>query len=316
MTWFDGFALNAAILMVAVALDLLLPEPPNAIHPVVWIGRLTSALMRIAPTGSVSAFVFGFGMVVAVVGTATVVAWIAMIYLFMIHPAAYAIVGAALLRTTFTVTGLSSAAHRTRRELANGRLDSARTSLRSLVSRDATSLSSSQVAAAAIESVAENTTDSVVGPWLAYALFGVPGAVAYRAVNTMDSVVGYRGVYEYLGKVAARLDDAVNLIPARLGAILLLLSGCVVGLPIGRGWRVMQRDRSKTASPNAGLTMSAMAGLLGVQLEKVGHYRLGEGLREPTPHDIDRAVAVLNRTAVLIALLALGLLALRHAIGG
>lgn len=120
MTWLDGFALNAAILMIAVALDLLLPEPPNAIHPVVWIGRLTSALMRIAPTGSVSAFVFGFGMVVAVVGTATVVAWIAMSYLFLIHPAAYAIVGAALLRTTFTVNGLSSAAYRTRLELACG----------------------------------------------------------------------------------------------------------------------------------------------------------------------------------------------------
>lgn len=308
--------MNAAILMVAVALDLLLPEPPNAIHPVVWIGRLTSALMRIAPTGNVSAFVFGFGMVVAVVGTATVVAWMAMSHLILIHPAAYVIVGAGVLRTTFTVTGLSSAAHRTRRELANGRLDAARESLRSLVSRDASSLGSSQVAAAAIESVAENTTDSVVGPWLAFALFGVPGAVAYRAVNTMDSVVGYRGSYEYLGKVAARLDDAVNLIPARLGAILLLLSGYLDRLAVGRGWRVMWRDRNKTASPNAGLTMSAMAGLLGVQLEKVGHYRLGDGLPDPTPDDIDRAVRILNRTAGLLAVVAFGLLALRHAVSG
>lgn len=316
MTWIDEFALNAAILVFAVVLDLLLPEPPHAIHPVVWFGRSTSGLMRLAPTGSIAAFVFGFGMVVAVVGTATVVAWVAMNLLFLIHPAAYVVGGAALLRTTFTVAGLKSAAYRTGRELADSRLDAARESLRHLVSRDASTLGPPLVAAAAIESVAENTTDSVVGPWLAFALFGVPGAVAYRAVNTMDSIVGYRGVHEYLGKVAARLDDAVNLIPARLCALLLLSSGHAARLPVGQGWRVMRRDRNKTASPNAGWTMSAMAGLLDVQLEKAGHYRLGEGLREPTPRDINRAVAVLNRTAVLAALAALGLLALRHAIGG
>ena len=308
--------MHAAILVAAVVLDLLLPEPPGAIHPVVWIGRSTSVLARLSPRGSVAAVAFGFGMVVAVTGTATAVAWIAMRLLSLIHPAAYVVCGAALFRTTFTVVGLRSAAYRTRRELAHGRLDAARESLRSLVGRDASSLNASLVAAAAIESVAENTTDSVVGPWLAFALFGVPGAVAYRAVNTMDSVVGYRGPYEYVGKVAARLDDVVNLIPARLCALLLLLSGHAARLPTGQGWRVMRRDSSTTASPNAGWTMSAMAGLLGVQLEKSGHYRLGEGLRDPTPGDIDRAVAVLNGTAVFVALATLGLLALRHAIGG
>ena len=316
MTWLDGFALNAATLVVAVVLDLLLPEPPNAIHPVVWFGRSTSVLKRLAPTGPLAALAFGFGMVVAVIGTATVMTWIAMSLLLLIHPAAYVVGGAALFRTTFTVTGLRSAAYDTRRKLADGRLDAARESLRSLVSRDAATLSPPLVAAAAIESVAENTTDSVVGPWLAFAFFGVPGAVAYRAVNTMDSVVGYRGVYEHLGKVAARLDDAVNLVPARLCALLLLVSGFSARLAVGQGWRVLRQDRSKTASPNAGWTMSAMAGLLGVRLEKAGHYRLGEGLRNPTARDIDRAVAILNRTAVLAALLALGLLALRHAVGG
>ena len=316
MTWFEGLALHAAILVVAVVLDLLLPEPPSAIHPVVWIGRSTSGLTRLSPTGSVAAVAFGLGMVAAVVGSATVVAWFAMNLLFLIHPAAYVLGGAGLLRTTFTVAGLRSAAFRTRRELADDCLNTARESLRSLVSRDASTLSRPLVAAAAIESVAENTTDSVAGPWLAFALFGVPGAVAYRAVNTMDSVVGYRGSYEYLGKAAARLDDVVNLIPARLCALMLLLSGLAARLPVGQGWRVMRRDRKKTASPNAGWTMSAMAGLLGVQLEKSGHYRLGEGLRDPTPGDIDRAVAVLNRTAVLVALVALGVLAIRHAIGG
>ena len=120
MTWFGGFALDAAILVFAVVPDLLLPEPPSVIHPVVWFGRLTSAPMRVASNGSVSALLFGFDMVVAVVGTATVVAWIAISYLLHIHLASYVVIGAALLRPMFTVTGLSSAALQTRRELANG----------------------------------------------------------------------------------------------------------------------------------------------------------------------------------------------------
>ena len=128
--------------------------------------------------------------------------------------------------------------------------------------------------------------------------------------------MGYCGVHEYLGKVAARLDDAVNLIPARLCALLLLLSGYLERLPVGRAWRVMWQDRTKTASPNAGWTMSAMAGLLGVQLEQTGHYRLGAGLREPTPGDIYRAVKILNRTAGLLVVVVVGLLALRHSVSG
>ena len=219
-----------------------------------------------------------------------------------------------MLRTTFTVKGLSSAARQTCQTLGEGRLDAARTSLRNLVSRDSSSLTAPLVAASAIESVAENTTDSYVGPWLAFALFGVPGAVAYRAINTMDSMLGYRGRYEYLGKVAARLDDLANLIPARLSALLLLVSGVLSRLPAGRAWSIMLRDRRCTASPNAGLTMGAMAGLLGTRLEKPGQYCLGGGLREPEAGDIATAVRVAERAAVLGLIVTLGLLLGRHAI--
>ena len=203
------------------------------------------------------AFLFGCAIVVTVAGVSTSLAYLAMAALASVHPLAYVAGGAVLLRTTFTVRGLSSAAMRTRQALGEGRLDDARTSLRSRVSRDPTTLTTRLVAASAIESVAENTTDSYIGPWLAFALLGVPGAVAFRAVNTLDSMLGYRGSYEYLGKAAARLDDAVNLVPARLSALMLLVSGALVRL----AWSIMLRDRRYTASPNAGWTMSAMAGL-------------------------------------------------------
>ena len=312
--WLDNLIWDAAVLLAAMLLDLLLPEPPNALHPVVWVGKVTGTMRRVAPRHPVAAFAYGCVMVIVAVGGAGAAAWFGLAALAGIHPIAYLIGGAVVLRTAFAVTGLTAAAHRTRRALVEGRLEAARESLRSLVSRDAAALTPPLVAAAAIESVAENTTDSFVGPWIAFAVFGVPGAIAYRALNTMDSMVGYRGTTEYLGKAAARLDDAVNLLPARLSALLLLVSGLLARLRVGDGWRTMRRDRGKTASPNAGWTMSAMAGLLGVCLEKPGHYRLGEGLREPEPADIGQAVTVVNRTTVLAVVVALGVLAARHAI--
>ena len=314
--WSDGLTLDALALLLAVGLDRMLSEPPARIHPVVWMGRAISAMERAAPRAPLPAFLFGCVIVATLVGASTALAWLTTAALHSVHPLAYVAGSVILLRTTFTVKGLSSAAKHTRHTLGEGRLDAARTSLRSLVSRDPTTLTASLVAASAIESVAENTTDSFIAPWLAFALFGVPGAVAYRAVNTLDSMIGFRGRYEYLGKAAARLDDAVNLGPARLSALLLLVSGALLRLPGRRGWSIMLRDRRITASPNAGLTMSAMAGLLGTRLEKPEHYSLGEGLRDPETEDINTAIRVAEVTGLLGAVAALGLLALRHAVAG
>lgn len=314
LTWWDNLALNALVLLLAVVLDRLLPEPPAKLHPVVWMGYTVDALRRVAPRSPLAAFLFGCAIVLVTVGAWSALAWMLMTALTSISPWAYVVGGAVALRTSFTVMGLLAAAGRTRQALSEGHLDTARQSLRSLVSRDHTSLTPPLVAASAIESVAENTTDSYVGPWLAFAVLGVPGAVAYRAINTLDSMLGYRGTYEYLGKASARLDDAVNLIPARLSALLILASGALHRLPVGRGWRIMLRDQGRTASPNAGLTMSAMAGLLGTRLEKPGHYCLGEDLREPRSGDIGKAVSVAGSTAMLALIGALGLLAARHAV--
>ena len=314
--WREVFVLDAAALLLAAGLDRLLPEPPARLHPVVWTGRAISVMERAAPRRPAPAFLFGCAIVIVVVGVSAGASWLAMSALAGLHPLAYVLGAAVLLRTTFTVRGLSAAAERTRHTLGDGRLDAARDSLRSLVSRDPTDLSSPLVAASAIESVAENTTDSYIGPWLAFALFGVPGAVAYRAINTLDSMVGYRGKYEYLGKAAARLDDATNFVPARLSMLLLLACGAPARLSVRRGWSIMLRDRVRTASPNAGVTMSAMAGLLGTRLEKPGHYCLGEEMREPGSEDIGAAIRVAEYSAMLGVIATLGVLAVRHAVAG
>ena len=169
---------------------------------------------------------------------------------------------------------------------------------------------------AAIESVAENTTDSFVAPWLAFALFGLPGAAAYRALNTLDSMIGYRGRYEHLGKAAARLDDLVNLVPARLSAALLLAGGALRRLPVGRGWHIASRDHRHTESPNAGWTIGACAGLLGVALEKLGYYRIGHGLPDPTWQDLAAAARLAYAAAALAMAVAVAVTVVRGLVWG
>ncbi len=312
--WLDGLALNAIMLLLSVLLDRFLPEPPLKMHPVVWMGWNINLLKRPAPQRPILAFLYGCFIVIVVVAFWAGIVYVVADLLRAAGAVVYVLGGALILRTTFTVMGLSSAANGVRDALKQGSLSEARDGLKHLVSRDASSLSAPLVAAAAIESVAENTTDSYVAPWLAFAVFGIPGAMAYRAINTLDSMLGHRGKYEYLGKASARVDDVVNLIPARVSALLLIVSGAFSRLSAGVGWKILLRDRNLTASPNAGWTMSTMAGLLGSRLEKVGHYCLGWGMPEPKVEDISKAVRVAEIVAILGLVTTLGLLATRHAI--
>ena len=309
LPWHPDWRFNVAVLLIALALDLLLPEPPNAIHPVVWMGRLISVFERFATkTGNTVVFLLGVFMAVAVPALFATVAWLAIIALFALGDIPFLIGGAVLLKTTFAVRGLASAARETQCSIEDADIHLARHSLRGLVSRDATELSEPLIAAAAIESVAENTTDSFIAPWLAFALFGLPGAFAYRAMNTLDSMIGYRGKYEYLGKASARLDDLINLIPARISAGLLLMAGALSGFSPREGWRTALGEHRFTSSPNAGWTIAAMAGLLGVSLEKPEHYILGSTFNEPKASDIDRAVRLVYIVAGLGAVMTVGLI--------
>lgn len=214
---------------------------------------------------------------------------------------AYVVGGTLLLKTTFAMRRLAIEALKVGRALGREDLAAARAVLRSLVSRDTAQVDSRLAASAAVESVAENLCDSVVAPLLYFALLGVPGAVAYRVVNTLDALVGYHGRYEYLGKVAARLDDLLNLVPARVTALLIVLAAFVTRQGGLRAWWSLLRYGGTTESPNAGRPMSAMAGALGVELQKVGHYRLGEPLQQLTPGKIQEAVAITALVAALWA---------------
>ena len=277
-----SWEIAALLLVLAVLLDWFAREYPNAIHPVVWIGWAVKTLLRLAPTaGWWAQFFFGMLLVAVLCGLTGAAAVLAMM-LAREHIAAQIIVGTFLLKGSFALHELGRAAYRVTDPIKRNDLPAAREALRSLCSRDPTQLEARELLAGTVESLAENASDSFVAPLFYYLLFGVAGALVYRAINTMDAMIGYRGKYEALGKAAARLDDAANWVPARLTAWLLLLAGWLCGQSFRDGWRILRRDGCKTASPNAGKPMAAVAGLLGVQLEKKDAYVLGDPCHELT----------------------------------
>lgn len=294
---------RATVLLLALALDLLWGDPANRFHPVAWMGKLLALLRGYAPTGGRGAPLL-FGLLSVMSGLA---GW-AFLGKVVERVGGWLPFGLGLIaevwffKSTFALKGLEQAAAAVHKPLAQGDLTQARQQLSwHLVSRDTSDLDAAQVAAATIESVAENASDGVLAPLLYYAVGGLPAALAYRFLNTADAMWGYRDpAREWLGKPAARLDDLANLLPARLTALCLLLATPLCGGDLRQGWLIWHRDASTTASPNAGHPMSAMAGALGVALEKVGHYQLGAGQRQPAVADITRSVRLL-RVAMMSA---------------
>ena len=287
-------------MLLAVAVDLGLGDPPNRFHPVAWMGRaLAAGRARLCHGSTVRLFAAGGALTLGVMAVAALAGGLVTLAAATLGVAGLALEAVAL-KSTLALSGLARAARQVASALAAGDLGGARERLGfHLVSRPTAVLDAGQVASGAIESVAENLTDSFVAPLIFYLVFGLPGALAYRALNTADTMLGYRdGPLEHFGKLAARLDDVANLVPAPLAALAIVLAA---GRNIRAAWTAMTRDHPQTASPNAGWTMSAMAGALGVTLEKVGHYRLGAG-RRPEAKDVERSLRFLGRaTAIALA---------------
>jgi adenosylcobinamide-phosphate synthase len=295
--------------LLSILFDLLLGDPPNRFHPTAWMGNLITFLLRWRPRGNRSAE-FMFGIFILLVGlTLTISFGLVISFLANLLPVwAGVLLTALALKLAISLRGLDRAAHEVQSALEAGNLPEARRLLSwHLVSRDTSQLDESKVSAAAIESVAENASDGIIAPLFFFAIGGLPAAFAYRFVNTADSMLGYHDAErEWLGKVPARLDDLLNFIPARLAGLFIILVLPFCGASAAHAWRIMWRDSCQTASPNAGIPMSAVAGALGVELEKIDHYSLGKGLRLPALSDLFRARVILF-VAVLLSALAFSL---------
>lgn len=291
---------NIIVLFLALAIDLTVGEFPRPLHPVVWLGKVILLELRIAPRqGRRVQLIYGAGMVIFMIALFVLPAYFLLAYLREVNTVAYVLVAAFLLKSTFSIKELHRVAFRVKGFLEEGNVSRARVELGSLVSRDTSKLDEPHLVSATVESAAENTNDSLVAPLFYFLLLGVPGAITYRVVNTFDAMIGYRGEYEYLGKFAARLDDMLNFIPARISGLLIVMAAYLCRKDGKNAWQVMLHDHGKTESPNAGWPMSATAGALRTQLEKVGHYSLGNSNNPLSPQLIFSGIKLVGISALL-----------------
>jgi adenosylcobinamide-phosphate synthase len=306
MSWFLDSTL---IFALAFLIDIAFGEYPDKIHPTVAIGKIITYLKPKLKNPNPQSEKAN-GVLLAVV-TVLIVALPVVLLLFWLHQyfgiygqIAYIIVGAILFKSTFAIKSMGYYTKPIAKALKNNDLEGARKWLPYIVRRDPSTLSERQIISAAVESIAESTTDGITAPFFFFAIFGVPGAFAYRVINTLDSMVGYKNVENRnIGWFSANLDTLTNYIPARLTAYFMVASAALLGEDWREGWRILQRDKGKTTSVNAGWTIGAMAGALDTQLEKKDCYSLGDD-HGITPDHINRALKVMTVTAVLFGLVA------------
>jgi adenosylcobinamide-phosphate synthase len=303
---FSLFVDSVLILTLAFLIDLVLGEYPDRIHPTIGIGKIITFLKRKSksPNPKVEK-ANGILMVLTVILVVSLPIFVLLFWLRLLPygEILYIIVGAILFKATFAIAGMGQYTKPIAKALKQKDLTEARKWLPYIVRRDPNSLDERQIISAAVESIAESTTDGVTAPFFFFALFGVPGAFAYRVINTLDSMVGYKNIeYRNIGWFSAKLDTLANWIPSRLTAYLMVASSFLLKEDWRESMRILQRDKHKTASPNAGYTISAMAGALNIQLEKQGCYTLGDD-HGISAENIPKALRVMTVTSILFGLI-------------
>ncbi len=282
------------VFLLALLFDILFGEPPPFIHPVVWMGKLINIFAQRSPLHHRKRY--GFFMVIFCVGLA-ILAGLVIISLgtgFL-----GLIIAAYFLKSSFSIRMLLTSALGIKKDLEAGRIEKARSELKTFVGRDTSRLNESQSSSAVIESVAESFVDGILSPLFYYLLLGLPGALAYRMINTLDSMVGYKKEpYLEMGYATAKLDDIANFVPARLSLVFIFIASIFFGKPFD-ALKTCIHDHGKTASPNSGWSMAAMSGTLNVRLEKIGYHVLGSQYDESQPFQIKKAVNIVGFSSLL-----------------
>lgn len=315
-----AMAISVSILLLAIVLDLAVGDPsPNypekmafKLHPAVLMGKLTRRLEpHFKDPKPKVAKLKGALLALTVIAAFTVPVffglWAAYVFLSVV---AYAIFGIVLLKFTICIKLETDWAKAAATAIAANDLNEAK-KYSHFSRRDSTNLTGSQISSAVIESMAENLIDFKISPILAYAFLGVSGAIAFKAVNTLDGMVGFKdSEHIHTGWFSANLDTVVNYVPARLTAVLIVISAAILGEDPKTAWKIARRDHAKTPSRNHGWPMAAMAGALRVQLEKPGQYILGDQIEQLTPDKILKALKIRNVALLLCLLLSLPIILL------
>lgn len=293
-------------LVLALFIDVTVGEPPEKFHLTVWIGKAISFFKPRLKTENpilqkINGIILGLLSVTLFVATVQVILFVIGNYFgfFM-----WIVASALFLKMTFAIKCMEDHALPIANALRSGDLFKAKQLLQHIVRRDASKLSESQTVSAAVESIAEGTVDGITSPLFYFAIFGVPGAIAFRVINTLDSLVGYKDPeHANIGWFSARLDTLSNYLPARLTAFIMVIVAWLSNQSWRNAWKILARDKDKTESLNAGWPMAAMAGLLNVQLEKPGSYVLGDSNVPLSPIHILRALYTMKITTIIFLIL-------------
>ena len=256
-------------ILLGFILDTIIGDPYKLPHPIRWIGSFISILEKLCrkiAKSNTMLMILGAILVFIVVFVSGGITLL-VLKLASFNKYAYLIVSSVICYYMLAGKSLKTESMKVYKAFENNDTEGARKAVSMIVGRDTQSLTKEGIIKAAVETVAENSSDGVVAPLIYMLIFGPVGGVVYKAVNTMDSMIGYvEEKYFYIGKFAAKLDDVLNYIPARISGILVIISAFILRYDYKNAFRIFKRDRRKHASPNSAQTESAMAGALGVQL--------------------------------------------------
>lgn len=315
---------QTAALVIGFAVDFLVGDPHALPHPAAGIGKLIVLCERLLRRGGKGDLWRGAVTVAVVTAFSTLLPAALLLAARRVHPAAYLALDSVMCFQLLAARQLIRESRAVQTALEAGDVEGARRAVSMIVGRDTDALDAGGICRAAVETVAENASDGVIAPLFWMGLFGAAGGFFYKAVNTMDSMLGYRNErYLLFGRAAAKADDLVNFLPARLSALLMLLVCPLLGLDAKGARRIFRRDRRKHESPNAAQTESVCAGALGVRLAGDAVYGgvvhrkayIGDARRPIEPRDVSRAGAlmyaasaamlvltILLRTAVIVCI--------------
>lgn len=307
---------SLAALIIGFGIDLVVGDPHGFPHPVILIGKLIDALehglRKMLPKTASGEKVAGALLWLVVVLASSLFPALLLWFCHSVSPWLRLGVESIMCWQILATKSLRDESMKVYHALKSGDIMKSRYAVSMIVGRDTAALDDAGVTRAAVETVAENTSDGVVAPLIFLAIGGAPLGFFYKAVNTMDSMLGYvEPPYKNIGLVPAKMDDIVNFIPARISALLMLMAGGLLRLNVKNGWKIFCRDRFNHASPNSAQTESVCAGLLGLRLAGDAWYHgvlhkkkyIGDALREIEHEDIPRAGHLLYVTALLALLL-------------
>ena len=301
---------SLAAMIIGFGIDRLIGDPHGFPHPVVLIGKLIAALehalRRVFPKNESGERTAGLLLWILVVLISGITPALILFGCHRISPYLRLAVESVMCWQILAAKSLRDESMNVYYALETGDIEKSRRAVSMIVGRDTERLDDAGVTRAAVETVAENTSDGVIAPLFFLAIGGAPLGFFYKAVNTMDSMLGYvEPPYKNIGRVPAKMDDVVNFIPARISALLMLAAGFFLRLDVKNGWKIFRRDRFNHASPNSAQTESVCAGLLGLRLAGDAWYHgalhkkkyIGDALREIEHNDIPRACRLMYATA-------------------